>query len=75
MTGYTLPENCKTIDRHKKTCYYLLLLLFKKGRQCKAVRERLTPYQSNDPGQTMSTYIKKEMNGNTVSDKKGAIPS
>ena len=30
-------------------CYNQLLLLLKKGWQCKAGRERLTPYQSEDP--------------------------
>ena len=41
----------------------LLLLLFKKGRQCKAGREWLTPYQSEDPNPTVPTYRKKEEKG------------
>ena len=34
-----------------------------KGRQCKAGRERLTPYQSEDPNPTTPTHRMKEEKG------------
>ena len=48
----------------------LLLLLLKKGWQCKAGRERLTPYQSEDPNPTIPTHRMKEEIGRTVGDRK-----
>ena len=35
----------------------------KKGQQCKAGRERYTPYQSEDPSPTITTYRQKEEKG------------
>ena len=34
-------------------------------------RERLTPYQSEDPSPTLPTYRGKEEKGNIAEDKKG----
>ena len=50
----------------------LLLLLLKKGRQCKAGRERLMPYQPEDPSPTTPTHRRKEEKGKTVEDTKGS---
>ena len=50
----------------------LLLLLLKKGWQCKAVRERLTPYQFEDPNPTKPTHRMKEEKGKRAGDKKWA---
>ena len=45
---------------HNCSHSFLLLLLLKKGRQCKAEREWYTPYQSEDPSPTIPTYRQKE---------------
>ena len=47
--------------------YYIII---RKGRQCKAGRERLTPYESEDPNPTTPTHRMKEEKGKTVGDKK-----
>ena len=47
-----------------------LIIIIRKGRQCKAGRERLTPYQSEDPNPTIQTHRMKEEKGKTVEDKK-----
>ena len=47
----------------------LLLLLLKKGWQCKAGRERLTPYQSEDPNPTTLIHRMKEEKGKTAGNK------
>ena len=43
--------------------------IIKKGRQCKAGRERLIPYQTEDPSPTIPTHRRNEETGKTV-DKK-----
>ena len=48
----------------------IIIILIRKGRQCKAGRERLTPYQSEDPNPTTRTHSMKEEKGETVGDKK-----
>ena len=48
----------------------LLLFIIKTGWQCKAGRERLTPYQSEDPNHTTPTHRMKEEKGKTAGDKK-----
>ena len=48
-----------------------IIIIIKKGRQCKAGRERLTLYQSEDPSPTIPTHRKKEEKGKTVEDTKG----
>ena len=35
----------------------LVIIIIKKGRQCKAEREWYTPYQSEDPSSTIPTYV------------------
>ena len=40
-----------------------IIIIIKKGRQCKAETERYTPYQSEDPSATISTYRQKEEKG------------
>ena len=55
--------------------YFIIIIIFiiiKRGWQCKAGRELLTPYQSEDPNPTTPTHRKKEEKGKTVGDKKGA---
>ena len=32
--------------------YIIIIIIIRKDRQCKAGRERLTPYQSEDPNPT-----------------------
>ena len=56
---------------HKKTIttdiIIIIIIIIKRGWQCKAGRERLTPYQSEDPS---PTHRKKEEKEKTVGDKK-----
>ena len=40
-----------------------IIIIIKKGRQCKAEREWYTPYQSEDPIPTIPTYRQKEEKG------------
>ena len=46
------------------------IIINKKGWQCKAGRERLTPYQSQDPNPTTQAHRMKEEKGKTAGDKK-----
>ena len=46
----------------------IIIIIIKRGWQCKAGRERLTPYQSEDPNPTTPTHRKKEEKGKTVGD-------
>ena len=48
----------------------LLFIIIRKGRQCKAGRGRLTPYQSEDLNPTTPTHRMKEEKSKTVGDKK-----
>ena len=41
----------------------MIIIIIKKGRQCKAERELCTPYQSKDPSPTIPTYRMKEEKG------------
>ena len=50
----------------------VIIIIIKRGWQCKTGRERLTLYQSEDPNPTTPTHRKKEEKGKTVGDKKGA---
>ena len=45
-----------------------IIIIIKKGRQCKAEREWYTPYQSEDPSPTIPTYEEKEEKGKIVED-------
>ena len=68
-----MTRNTSKIPRTRsitKTLY--IIIIIKRGWQCKAGRERLTPYQSEDPNPTTPTHRKKEEEGKTVGDKKGA---
>ena len=49
------------------------IIIIRKGWQCKAWRERLTPYQSKDPSPTIPTHRMKEEKGKPAGDKKRAI--
>ena len=49
-----------------------IIIIIRKGRQCNAGRERLTPYQFEDPNPTTPTHRMKEEKGKTVGDKKWA---
>ena len=53
-----------------ETLGQIIIIIIKKGRQCKAGRERLTPYQSEEPNPTTPTHRMKEEKGKTVGDKK-----
>ena len=47
----------------------MIIIIIKKGNQCKAEREWCTPYQSEDPSHTIPTYIdRKKRNGKRVED-------
>ena len=48
----------------------IITIIIRKGRQCKAGRERLTPYQSEDPNPTTPKHRMKKEKGKTVGDKK-----
>ena len=50
----------------------LIIIVIKKSWQRKAERERLTPYQSEDPSPTIPTHKMKEEKVKTPGDKKGA---
>ena len=56
------------IKDEEDTQIIIIIIIIKRGWQCKAGRERLTPYQSEDPNPT--THRKKEEKGKTVGDKK-----
>ena len=43
--------------------YIIIIIIIKKGRQCKAEREWYTPYQSEDPSPTIPTNRQKELKG------------
>ena len=54
-----------------KLLFIIIIIIIKRGWQCKAGRERLTPYQSEDPNPTTPTHRKKEEKGKiVVGDKK-----
>ena len=48
----------------------IIIIIIKKGWQCNAGRERLTPYQSEDPNHTTPIHRMKEEKGKTAGDKK-----
>ena len=54
----------KLFDVASKTCHLsliiIIIIIIKKGRQCKAEREWYTPYQSEDPSPTIPTYRQKK---------------
>ena len=46
----------------------IIIIIIRKGRQCKAEREWYTPYQSEDPSPTIPTYRQKKWKGKRVED-------
>ena len=50
---------------------FIIIIIIKKGRQCKAEREWSTPYQFEDPSPTIPTYRQREEKGKRVEDKMG----
>ena len=50
---------------------YFIIIIIKKDQQCKALRGRLTLYQSEDPSPTPPTHRGKVEKGKIVEDKKG----
>ena len=50
--------------------FIIIIIIIRKGRQCKAGRERLTHYQSEDPNPTTPTHRMKKEKGKTVGEKK-----
>ena len=76
-------QNCKFEIIYKNEFLYdiktpkywpiiIIIIIIRKGRQCKAGRERLTPYQSVNPNPTTPTRRMKEEKLKTVGDKKCA---
>ena len=65
-------HNLNSMTQLRDKSWLTLIIIIKRGWQCKAGRERLTPYQSEDPNPTTPTHRKKEEKGKTVGDKKGA---
>ena len=57
------------VNRLQNERQIMMIIVIKGGRQCKAGRERFTPYQSNDPRPTKPTSGMKEVKGKTVEDK------
>ena len=53
------------------THYAENIIIIKKRWQCKAGRERLSPYQFEDTSPTIPTHGMKEEKGKTGGDKKG----
>ena len=51
---------------------HFIIIIIKKGWQCKAGRERLTLYPSEDPNPTTATHRMKEEKWKTAGDKKWA---
>ena len=51
----------------------IIVLIIKKHWERNAGRERLTPYQSEDPSPTTTTHWMKEKKWKTVGDKKETI--
>ena len=55
---------CKTKWRSS----IIIIIIIKKGRQCKAERERYTPYQFEDPSPQYQPIDKKKRKGKRVED-------
>ena len=47
----------------KNENHCIIIIIIKRGWQCKAGREWLAPYQSEDPNPTTPTHRKKEEKG------------
>ena len=65
----SFPEDVGTISRQYQSYYIeIIIIIIYKGWQCKAGRERSTPYQSEDPGLSIQTHRMEEEKGKTVGD-------
>ena len=47
----------------------IIIIFIKRGLQCKVGRELFTPYQSDDPSPSITTYSKNEEKRKTIEDK------
>ena len=56
------------IENIQNIIIIIIIIIIKKVQQCKAGRERYTPYQSEDPSPTIPTYRQKEENEKRVED-------
>ena len=61
MIGSALSDSFPAISAEFNII--IIIIIIKKGRQCKAGRESYTPYQSEDPSLTTPTYRQKEEKG------------
>ena len=50
----------------------MIIIIIKKCWKCKDGKERLTPYQSEDPSPTIPTHRMKEEKWKIVGDQNGA---
>ena len=57
------------LNQLKSIIIIIIIIIIKKGWQCKAGRERWTPYQSENPNPSTPTHRMKEEKGKTVGDK------
>ena len=57
-------------DNTQGMYFIIIIIIIKKRWQCKAGREQLTPYQSEDPNPTTPTHRMKGEKGKTAGDKK-----
>ena len=62
MNAYNIRVFLSNI-RKQVTSIIIIIIIIKKGQQCKAGREWYTPYQSEDPSPTIPTYRQKEEKG------------
>ena len=65
-----LVNNIQFMDEVILYFFIIIIIIIEKGWQCKAGRERLTPYQSEDPNPTTPTHRMKEEKGKTAREKK-----
>ena len=72
MLSITLPYTQGAIGftRKQGIIIIIIIIIIRKGWQCKAGRERLTSYHSEDPNPTTPTHRMKEEKGKTAGDKK-----
>ena len=62
---------CMRLPPRREACI-IIIIIIKRGWQCKAGIERLTPYQSEDPNPTTPTHRKKEEKGKNSRRQKGS---
>ena len=59
-----------TTTMDSRVIIIIVIIIIEKGLKCKAGRERLTPYQSEDPNPTTPTHRMKEEKMKTAGDRK-----